>query len=206
MAGVKAKLKAEGRKPKPDSAVRRPPNAVRPAVRCTFTRMVPLADLKPNPRNPNQHPPEQLALYWKVIAHQGIRRPIVVSKLSGLMVTGHGLYATLKANGVVEVPVDDQEFKSPADEWAHLLADNRLPELAELDLNLVNTLETELSLAGLDLELTGKLFEPIAPPEIPTPGLGAPVNNFEIIVECSSRLQQDRIYKRLVKQGLSCRV
>ena len=132
---------------------------LQPEVRCAYSRIAKLEELKPNPRNPNQHPAEQLALYWKVVNHQGIRRAIVVSKQSGFIVTGHGLFESLKANGVTTAPIDEQDFKTPADEWAHLLADNRLPQLADLDAAALATLENEISLAGLDLELTGALLE-----------------------------------------------
>lgn len=30
-------------------------------VHCSHVRMAKVADLKPNPRNPNRHPPEQIA-------------------------------------------------------------------------------------------------------------------------------------------------
>lgn len=142
-------------------SVSNPPGA--PEVRCAFSRMISVTDLKPNPRNPNQHPPEQLAIYWKVVNHQGIRRAIVISKESGFIVTGHGLYETLKANGITSAPVDEQSFKTPADEWAHLLADNRLPQLADLDASALASLEHEISAAGLELDLTGALLEEPTP-------------------------------------------
>jgi hypothetical protein len=59
-------------------------------VRCAFSRLVPVGELKPNPRNPAVHPNQQLDLYVKVIAHQGWRRAVVVSNQSGFIVTGHG--------------------------------------------------------------------------------------------------------------------
>src|SRR5438445_9735483 len=104
-----------------------------PLVRCRYSRLVPVAKLKPNPRNPNVHPDGQLALYAKVIAHQGWRRPVVVSKRSGFIVTGHGAVETAKRAGWKLVPVDYQDFKSQTDETAHMLADNRLPELSDID-------------------------------------------------------------------------
>jgi hypothetical protein len=38
------------------------------------------------------------------------------------------------------VPVDEQDYKSEAEEVADLLADNRINELAELDYKMVNDL------------------------------------------------------------------
>jgi ParB-like chromosome segregation protein Spo0J len=87
--------------------------------------MVPLVDLVPNPRNPNQHPEKQIALLAKIIRHQGWRSPIVVSKRSGYIVTGHGRFAAAKMLRLEQVPVDYQDFATEADEYAHLIADKR---------------------------------------------------------------------------------
>ncbi len=104
-----------------------------PAVRCAYTKLAPTASLKPQPTNPNRHPPAQLALYAKVLLHQGWRKSVTVSNQTGLIVTGHGAWETAKAEGWKTVPVDYQDFKKPADELAHMIADNRLPQLSEVD-------------------------------------------------------------------------
>jgi len=124
-------------------------------VRCAFGKMVAVSELKPNPRNPNQHPESQLNLYAKVIEHQGWRRAVVVSNRSGFIVTGHGAVEVARRKGWKAVPVDFQDFASPADETAHMLADNRIPELSELDPATTKALEQEISAAGLSLELSG---------------------------------------------------
>jgi len=166
----KSRLPSPGSRVKTSVPTRIPDSGLRtldpglPAIRCAHTRLAALDELKPNPRNPNQHPPEQMRLYKKVVLHQGIRRAIVVSNQSGLIVTGHGLYQLLKELGVKQAPVDFQDFKTPADETAHMLADNRLPELHDLDVSALAALEQDISLAGLDLELTGAMFD-----EAPSP-------------------------------------
>ena len=134
-------------------ATAKPSATPTPAVRCTHSRIMDPASLKPNPGNPNAHPDEQLALYAKVILHQGWRRAVVVSRQSGLVVTGHGAVEMAKRNGW-QVPVDDQDFASPQDELAHMLADNKLAELAELDGEQVAALLKSLD-GKLDLDLTG---------------------------------------------------
>ena len=127
--------------------------------------------LKPNPRNPNKHGPEQLRIYAKVLRHQGFRKSIIVSNQSGMIVTGEGAYRTCIAEGWEFAPIDYQDFKTPADEMAHLLADNRLPQLSETnEAELAAILAQDLS--GLDVELAGALAEPgdddlVAAPEYP---------------------------------------
>ncbi|HNQ91233.1 MAG TPA: ParB/Srx family N-terminal domain-containing protein [Verrucomicrobiota bacterium] len=144
-----------------------------PPVNCAFDELIPLEKLVPNPRNPNQHPPSQVALLAKVIAHQGWRSPIVVSKRSGFIVSGHGRYEAAKVLGLAAVPVDFQDFATDADEWAHLVADNRLAELAEADAGALKEVLGELKAADFDLDLAGFDADALAgllaePPE-PTP-------------------------------------
>ena len=104
-----------------------------PEIRCAYTKLAPTASLRANPENPNQHPPEQLSLYAKILLRQGWRKAVTVSNQSGLIVTGHGAWLTAEAQGWKVVPVDYQDFKSRADELAHMLADNRLPQMSEPD-------------------------------------------------------------------------
>jgi len=126
------------------------------AIRCAHDKVVPLGDLRPNPRNPNTHPPDQIELLAKVIKVQGWRNPIVVSRRSGFVVSGHGRLEAAQRLGLQSAPVDFQDFKTEADELAHLLADNRIAELAELDQGLLKDLAEHLQgFEGFDTELTG---------------------------------------------------
>lgn len=126
-----------------------------PEIRCEFTRLVPVAEVVPNPRNPNTHPPEQVELLAKIIAFQGWRLPIVVSKSSGFVVRGHGRLLAAHVLGLAEVPVDEQEYASEAQEHADLIADNRIAELAEVDRAGLKDLIEQLDTGELDLDLTG---------------------------------------------------
>ena len=53
------------------------------------------------------------------------------------------------------VPVDYQDFASENDEMAVLVADNRLAELASLDLNSLESIINDLKVEGFDTLLTG---------------------------------------------------
>lgn len=103
------------------------------AVYCAHNRLVDAAELVPNPRNPNSHPTAQIELLAKIIKLQGWRAPIVVSNRSGFVVAGHGRLAAGLLFGGGGLPVNFQNFESGAAELAHLLADNRIPELADLN-------------------------------------------------------------------------
>jgi hypothetical protein len=124
-------------------------------IHCAYDELVDPTSLVPNPRNPNKHPDRQIELLAKMIEHQGWRTPITVSNRSGFVVRGHGrLQAALKL-GAEKVPIDRQDYATEADEWADLVADNRIAELAEIDTDLLKGLLTELDVDGFDMDLTG---------------------------------------------------
>ena len=123
-------------------------------VHCAHDELADIANLIPNPRNPNKHGDKQVAMLAKIIRHQGWRAPIVVSKRSGFIVTGHGRLEAAKLLGVQSVPVNRQDFATEADEWAHVIADNRIAELAETDDALLKELLAELD-GKIDMDLSG---------------------------------------------------
>ena len=124
-------------------------------VWCSFDKLVPVDELKPNPRNPNTHPARQIELLAKNIRYFGFQHPITVSKLSGCIVAGHGRLAAAKELGIQLVPVDYQDFASESDEMAVLVADNRLAELASTDVNSLESIINELRVVDFDTLLTG---------------------------------------------------
>lgn len=139
-------------KPKPPAS---PPLASSIPVHCAHLRIADVTSLIPNPRNPNKHGDTQVALLAKIIRHQGWRAPITISRRSGFVVTGHGRLEAAKLLQVAEVPVDEQDFATEADEWAHLIADNRIAELADPSRAELATLLAELDTGDFDMDVTG---------------------------------------------------
>lgn len=124
-------------------------------VYCSHDKIVPTEDVEPNPRNPNKHPEDQIVLLAKIIKQQGWRAPITVSTLSNLIVRGHGRLMAARRLGVREVPVDYQDYNTESEEWADLIADNRLAELANLDNKMLLDLIQDMDDGSTDLTLTG---------------------------------------------------
>lgn len=62
-------------------------------VYCAHDAVVPVSEMRPNPKNPNTHPEEQLKRLGAIIRGAGWRNPITVSTRSGLIVRGHGRLA-----------------------------------------------------------------------------------------------------------------
>ena len=124
------------------------------SVFCAHTELVAIDQLVENPRNPNKHPESQIELLAKIIKSQGFRNPIVVSKRSGFVTKGHGRLAAAQLLQMQRVPVDFQNYESEAAEWADMIADNRIAELAETSQEELKQLLSELD-GQIDLELTG---------------------------------------------------
>ena len=124
-------------------------------VNCAHDAMVPIHKLVRNPRNPNTHSDEQIRLLAKIIEYTGWRNPIVVSTRSGFIVKGHARLTAAEVLELEEVPVDYQDYDSEAQEWADMLADNRIAELAEIDRTVLKDLIEELDTGAIDIELTG---------------------------------------------------
>lgn len=95
--------------------------------------------LKPHPKNRNQHSKEQVARLAQIIKYQGWRSPIIVSKLSGFIVAGHGRLEAAYKLKQKEVPVVYQDFIDEAQEYAFLVSDNAIASWSELDLSGINT-------------------------------------------------------------------
>jgi len=116
---------------------------------------MPVEELVKHPKNPNTHTPKQIELLAKIIKLQGFRSPIVISKRSGFIVKGHGrLQSAIKA-GLKEVPVDIQSYESEAEEYADMIADNRIAELSEMNTDTLLDLIGELEEVDFDVDLTG---------------------------------------------------
>ncbi len=140
-------------------------------VYCAYSELMPAGNLKPNPKNPNKHPDSQIAVLADVIRRQGWRAPITISRRSGLIVRGHARLLAAERLGVELVPVDKQNYATEADEWADLVADNRLAELAETDDALLKAIledinrESDLLLAGYNADEFQELERRLQPDE-----------------------------------------
>ena len=123
-------------------------------INCSHTEVVDLDTLVPNPRNPNTHPKKQIELLAKIMKHQGWRSPIIVSNRSGFIVKGHGRLEAARLLGWDKAPIDKQDYANEADEWADLIADNKIAELAESDDLKIQEIALDLG-PDFDFDLLG---------------------------------------------------
>lgn len=124
-------------------------------IHCAYDELKNIAEVVPNPRNPNTHPEKQLKLLAKIIEAHGWRSPITVSKRSGFVIRGHGRLAAAQLLGCEVVPIDLQDYASEAEEWADMIADNRIAELSEIDQDELMQLVADLDSMDYDTGLLG---------------------------------------------------
>lgn len=124
-------------------------------VFCAHDKVVDIETLVPNPKNPNKHPDAQIQLLGRIIRQTGWRQPITISKRSGFIVKGHGRLLAARLEGMKEAPVDYQNYTNEAEEYADLVADNRIAELAETDNKLLADIFADIDTGEIPMELTG---------------------------------------------------
>jgi DNA modification methylase len=124
-------------------------------VHCKYDALVKIADLKPNPKNRNQHPKPQVEQMAKVLKYQGWRESLRVNRVSGFMQNGHGRVLSASLNGWTEVPVSYQDYDDDNQAYADLIADNALAKQADLDFAGINFDLAELDGMNFDVDHLG---------------------------------------------------
>ena len=123
---------------------------------------VSLKKLKPYERNAKKHGEDQIEKLKASINEFGFLTPCLIDNDFNL-IAGHGRVMAAQELGIESVPCVFIEGLSEEQRRAYILADNRLGELGEWDMDIVWDELSELDELGFDIELTG--FE--MPEEIP---------------------------------------
>jgi DNA modification methylase len=113
---------------------------------------LPLASLKPAPRNARTHSRKQIGQIADSIKTFGWTNPILISD-EGHIIAGHGRVAAARLLGLREVPTLRLSGLTPSQIKAYRIADNRLAELAGWDRELLVLELGELLEAPLEFEL-----------------------------------------------------
>lgn len=122
-----------------------------------YTRVA-VDKLIPYVNNAKQHSASQVTKIASSIREFGFLNPVLIDA-SYNVIAGHGRILAAKKLQMDEVPCLFVEGLSEAQRKAYILADNRLSELGEWDMELVMGELAELDDLGFDTELTGFEFE-----------------------------------------------
>jgi len=115
---------------------------------------VSLEKLRPYERNAKKHGAGQIEKLKASIMEFGFLTPCLIDSEYNL-IAGHGRVMAAKELGIETVPCVFIEGLTDAQRKAYILADNRLSELGEWDMELVMGELAELDDLGFDIELTG---------------------------------------------------
>ena len=112
-----------------------------------------LSEIKPYPGNPriNDNAVDAVAASLREF---GFRQPIVVDT-EGVIVCGHTRWKAAQKLGLDKVPVHVAKDLTPEQIRAYRIADNKVAELAEWNMELLPIELSQLSEAGYDLALLG---------------------------------------------------
>jgi len=117
-----------------------------------------LDQLKPTPRNTRTHSKKQVQQIAQSIRQFGFVVPIVIDE-NRTILAGHGRHAAAKLLELVEVPTIEVRDLSPAKKRALAIADNKIPNNAGWDREILASELSELSeillVDHLDISITG---------------------------------------------------
>jgi DNA modification methylase len=154
-----------GRSIRQPAALTPPPTAAHPATprparnalppRGLTEKIVwrPVGDLKPFPNNPRCHPEAQIARLMRSI--EKIWTNPILTDETGTILAGHARLEAAKRLALTEVPTLTIVGLSAAEKRAVVISDNRLPEQAVWDFELLQDHLKALIEIDFDVELTG---------------------------------------------------
>lgn len=151
-----------------------------------------------NPKNNNIHPEEQIERLAKLIQYNGFRNPVIVSKRSGFVVSGHGRIAAARKLDINQIPVMYQDFDNEAQEYAYLTSDNAIASWAKLDLSAINSEMLELG-PDFDVDMFGIKDFIIEPMEGSLPSLNSGEPDCQQVTFVLSNEQKDLLDEALEK-------
>jgi len=115
---------------------------------------VAVSSLKPYERNAKIHGKEQIEKLKASILEFGFLTPCLIDRDNNI-IAGHGRVMAASELGMQTVPCVYIEGLSEAQRRAYILADNRLGELGEWDMDIVDLELTELDDMNFDVSVTG---------------------------------------------------
>ena len=115
-------------------------------------KQIKTAELKPYQNNAKKHPKEQIDLLVRNIKRFGFTSPVLIDEEKNV-IAGHGRLEALKEMGKETAPCVEMKGLTKKEIMALRLADNKIAEMGEWDIDLI---DEELELLDADLlELTG---------------------------------------------------
>lgn len=136
---------------------------------------LPVASLRPNPKNARTHSRKQIRQIAASIRRFGFLNPVLIDD-ADMVIAGHGRLEAARREGLEQVPVIRFSHLTEEEKRVYAIADNRFAELAGWDREILavelGELIELLPAAGFDISLTGfavpeidALIADMAPPK-----------------------------------------
>lgn len=163
---------------------------------------VEITKLIPYARNAKIHGSKQLDKLKKSILEFGFLTPCLIDKDFNL-IAGHGRVMAAKELNLKKIPCVFIEGLTDEQRKAYILADNKLGELGDWDMDLVSEELEQLYKSGFDLELTGFSFDDIKTEDIDFTELDEKAEEIEQKLPKESKYEPGTIWK-LGEHRLMC--
>lgn len=180
-------------------------------VHCLFDKLVSPGELKFHPDNSNDHPEEQIPRLADILAYQGWRYAIKISKRSGFITSGHGRLMAAVHGKQKTVPVVYQDYESEDQEIADVNADNAIAAWATLNLSKVNQSIEKLGpdfnvdmlgIKNFKIDVSEKDMmdgaDELNPDKIMT--------EFIVAIYCKNEEEQQKVFSEMFERGLDCKL
>lgn len=171
--------------------------------------MLPVSEVRPYEKNPRKN--AAAVKYVKAsIEKFGFKQPIIVDS-NRVIIAGHTRLEAAKSLGMAEVPCIVADDLTDAQVKALRLADNKVAEFSEWEMNLLGEELGELAeISDIDMGDFGfddNLDKFGDEEENGTEEKGVNLSEtFQIIVECENEIEQQEIFEKLSVEGYKCRL
>lgn len=160
--------------------------------------------------NSRKHSESQIKRIEASITEFGFTNPILINK-DLIILAGHGRVEAAKNLGIKEVPTLCLEYLSKKQQRAYIIADNKLAELSYWDEDILKMELEDLYNNDFDLAILG--FDTFDFGNEETTSKAEKnkkeliyKETLQVIVECSSEMEQEKVYNMLSQEGYQCKI
>lgn len=183
------------------------PTSERKAARSIV--MLPVSEVRPYEKNPRKNA-EAVKYVRASVEKFGFKQPIIVDS-NRVIIAGHTRLEAAKSLGMDEVPCIVADDLTEAQAKALRLADNKVAEFSEWEMNLLGGELGELAeISDIDMGDFGfdlSDLDNIGLDDEENAEKGVNLSDtYQIIVECESETEQQEFFEKLSGEGYRCRL
>lgn len=167
-------------------------------ININMDKVIPYAN---NPRN-NSKSIDKVA---SSIKEFGFKQPLVLDK-DNVIVVGHTRFEAAKKLGYIEVPCIIADDLTDSQIKAYRLADNKVAESSEWNLDKLELELEELKDIGENMEEYGFLKLQEESEEYIEDQEETIKEKFELLIECENEIDLQEKYEKLSKEGYQCKI